>query len=84
MKRWIVYGKPKGTARQFIGVSEGVTLEDAIMNGMIKDHQFKVTLRRVMPLDKVDKVTIYGVPKKETRSTYMDSEKLTHGEGYTR
>lgn len=77
--RWIVFTRGMSGTKQFIGTAKGPTLEDAIINGMMDDYQFKTTLRESMPLDSTPSVELYGVPKQQVRSTVIQSSKLTKG-----
>lgn len=61
---------------QYIGKTKGPSLEKAIINGMINDHQFKTRIRKLLPLDQVDEVLVYGFPSNQLRNTNVDADLL--------
>lgn len=60
----------------YVGLAEGASLEDAVIQEIMDDHEFKTKIRELLPLDEIDKVEIFGVPSSEMRSTIFKTEEL--------
>lgn len=79
MLTWHILAKGDNKNYQYVGSTEGITLEKAIMNGMLEDDEFKSSIREIFDLDSNYRVEIFGFPEKQLRSTKMKSNRLSYG-----
>jgi len=76
--KWHIF-KRSTNSLVYLGTASGTTLEQAVIEGMVNDDQFKAQVRESMPLEKVANVELYGVPTEQMRSTKIKSSRLLEG-----
>lgn len=79
MTYWHIFVEGRDARYKHLGRVQGETLENAIINGMMEDHQFKTDVREFIGSEEIPSVEFTGVPSNQLRTTTMDADRLTEG-----